>query len=109
MDPTSVYAGLGPVSGHPNFYIWWSKKYGSGVDLVLIKGSFQKDSVSLKWANVFFFQIKVAYKKDAKENLHYTTVADRPDIKKATQAAKQASEVRVCLEGTQSQVVTANK
>uniref|UniRef100_A0A8D2AU52 Nebulin n=1 Tax=Sciurus vulgaris TaxID=55149 RepID=A0A8D2AU52_SCIVU len=30
---------------------------------------------------------------DAKENLHYTTVADRPDIKKATQAAKQASEV----------------
>jgi nebulin len=47
---------------------------------------------------VFFFpQIKVAYKKDAKENLHYTTVADRPDIKKATQAAKQASEVRVSL------------
>lgn len=45
--------------------------------------------------NVFFPQIKVAYKKDAKENLHYTTVADRPDIKKATQAAKQASEVRV--------------
>lgn len=37
--------------------------------------------------------MKVAYKKDAKENLHYTTVADRPDIKKATQAAKQASEV----------------
>lgn len=45
----------------------------------------------------FFPQIKVAYKKDAKENLHYTTVADRPDIKKATQAAKQASEVRVSL------------
>nr|XP_020766890.1 nebulin [Odocoileus virginianus texanus] len=38
-------------------------------------------------------QSNVAYKKDAKENLHYTTVADRPDIKKATQAAKQASEV----------------
>lgn len=47
--------------------------------------------------NVFFPRIKVAYKKDAKENLHYTTVADRPDIKKATQAAKQASEVRVSL------------
>lgn len=45
--------------------------------------------------NISFPQIKVAYKKDAKENLHYTTVADRPDIKKATQAAKQASEVRV--------------
>lgn len=44
---------------------------------------------------ISFPQIKVAYKKDAKENLHYTTVADRPDIKKATQAAKQASEVRV--------------
>ncbi|XP_032142273.1 nebulin isoform X22 [Sapajus apella] len=38
-------------------------------------------------------QSDVAYRKDAKENLHYTTVADRPDIKKATQAAKQASEV----------------
>ncbi|XP_004375436.1 nebulin [Trichechus manatus latirostris] len=38
-------------------------------------------------------QSTVAYKKDAKENLHYTAVADRPDIKKATQAAKQASEV----------------
>lgn len=47
--------------------------------------------------SAFFPQIKVAYKKDAKENLHYTTVADRPDIKKATQAAKQASEVRVSL------------
>lgn len=49
--------------------------------------------MSPKWANIFFLQMKVAYKKDAKENLHYTTVADRPDIKKATQAAKQASEV----------------
>nr|XP_045369021.1 nebulin isoform X22 [Camelus bactrianus] len=38
-------------------------------------------------------QSNIAYKKDAKENLHYTTVADRPDIRKATQAAKQASEV----------------
>lgn len=45
----------------------------------------------------FLPPIKVAYKKDAKENLHYTTVADRPDIKKATQAAKQASEVSVSL------------
>ncbi|XP_056649814.1 nebulin isoform X4 [Monodelphis domestica] len=38
-------------------------------------------------------QSNIAYKKDAKENLHYTTVADRPDIKKATHAAKLASEV----------------
>ena len=46
--------------------------------------------------------MKVAYKKDAKENLHYTTVADRPDIKKATQAAKQASEVSGWLKRCQS-------
>ena len=52
--------------------------------------------------------IKVAYRKDAKENLHYTTVADRPDIKKATQAAKQASEVKTSLKCTWSPVVTAN-
>ncbi|XP_074072106.1 nebulin-like isoform X24 [Macrotis lagotis] len=38
-------------------------------------------------------QSNIAYKKDAKENLHYTTVADRPDIKKATHAAKLVSEV----------------
>ncbi|MEQ2185023.1 hypothetical protein GOODEAATRI_013928, partial [Goodea atripinnis] len=36
---------------------------------------------------------EVAYKKDAKANLHYTTVVDRPDIKKATQAAKLISEI----------------
>lgn len=36
---------------------------------------------------------QVSYKKDAKANLHYTTVADRPDIKKATQAAKLISDV----------------
>lgn len=79
------------------------KKYGGRIGLVLIKRfpvlneDFWKDSLSLKWVNIFFFfsHIKVAYKKEAKENLHYTTVADRPDIKKATQAAKQASEVRV--------------
>lgn len=53
--------------------------------------------------------MKVAYKKDAKENLHYTTVADRPDIKKATQAAKQASEVKPPKKCTQSPKVTANR
>lgn len=56
---------------------------------------------------LFSLQTKVAYKKDAKENLHYTTVADRPDIKKATQAAKQASEVSVWLKCTCSPKVTA--
>ena len=39
------------------------------------------------------FSTQVAYKKDAKANLHYTSVVDRPDIKKATQAAKLISEV----------------
>ncbi|XP_040003665.1 nebulin [Xiphias gladius] len=43
--------------------------------------------------NVAKTQSSVAYKKDAKANLHYTTVADRPDIKKATQAARLISEV----------------
>ena len=38
---------------------------------------------------------QVAYKKNAKANLHYTTVVDRPDIKKATQAAKLISEVTI--------------
>lgn len=36
---------------------------------------------------------QISYKKDAKANLHYTSVVDRPDIKKATQAAKLISEV----------------
>lgn len=36
---------------------------------------------------------QVSYKKDARASLHYTTVADRPDIKKATQAAKLISDV----------------
>lgn len=36
---------------------------------------------------------QVSYKKDAKASLHYTPVADRPDIKKATQAAKLISDV----------------
>ncbi|XP_059198819.1 nebulin [Centropristis striata] len=38
-------------------------------------------------------QSNIAYKKDAKANLHYTSVVDRPDIMKATQAAKLISEV----------------
>ncbi|KAJ3592429.1 hypothetical protein NHX12_007556, partial [Muraenolepis orangiensis] len=38
-------------------------------------------------------QSGVAYKRDAKDNLHYTTVADRPDIRKATQATKLISDV----------------
>nr|XP_046260995.1 nebulin isoform X22 [Scatophagus argus] len=38
-------------------------------------------------------QSNVSYKKDAKASLHYTTVVDRPDIKKATQAAKLISEI----------------
>ncbi|XP_070771377.1 nebulin [Enoplosus armatus] len=38
-------------------------------------------------------QSSVSYKKDAKANLHYTSVVDRPDIKKATQAARLISEV----------------
>lgn len=44
---------------------------------------------------VFFFSPtpQVSYKKDAKAGLHYTTIADRPDIKKATQAAKLISDV----------------
>lgn len=60
----------------------------------MFNGDFWEDTIS-QVSTYFLPQIKVAYKKDAKENLHYTTVADRPDIKKATQAAKQASEVRV--------------
>lgn len=38
---------------------------------------------------------QVAYKKDAKANLSYTTVVDRPDIKKATHAAKLISQVTI--------------
>ncbi|KAK0145104.1 Nebulin [Merluccius polli] len=38
-------------------------------------------------------QSSIAYKRDAKDNLHYTSSADRPDIKKATQAAKLISDV----------------
>ncbi|XP_068592932.1 nebulin [Cebidichthys violaceus] len=38
-------------------------------------------------------QSNIAYKKDAKANLHYTSVVDRPDIQKATQAAKLISEI----------------
>ncbi|XP_030198850.1 nebulin isoform X27 [Gadus morhua] len=38
-------------------------------------------------------QSSYAYKRDAKDNLHYTTTADRPDIRKATQAAKLISDV----------------
>ncbi|XP_061774185.1 nebulin isoform X7 [Nerophis ophidion] len=38
-------------------------------------------------------QSDLAYKKNAKANLHYTTVVDRPDIKKATQTAKLVSEI----------------
>lgn len=37
--------------------------------------------------------LQVSYKKDAKASLHYTTIADRPDIKKATQATKLISDV----------------
>lgn len=51
---------------------------------------------------VFFFPLsvivdQVEYKKDAKSKLHYTPIADRPDIKKATQAAKLISDVSGCL------------
>lgn len=42
---------------------------------------------------LFYPTLQVAYKKDAKANLHYTTVVDRPDIKKATQAARLISDV----------------
>lgn len=63
-------------------------------DLFLVKTFGERDYFANE-AAFSFLQIKVAYKRDAKENLHYTTVADRPDIKKATQAAKQASEVRL--------------
>ncbi|XP_069389533.1 nebulin isoform X6 [Paralichthys olivaceus] len=38
-------------------------------------------------------QSSIAYKKDAKANLHYTSVVDRPDIRKATQASKLISEI----------------
>lgn len=41
----------------------------------------------------FSFLSQVSYKKDAKASLHYTTVADRPDIRKATQAARLISDV----------------
>ena len=40
-----------------------------------------------------FPTLQIQYKKEAKANLHYTSVADRPDIRKATQAAKLISEV----------------
>lgn len=36
---------------------------------------------------------QLQYKKNAKANLSYTTVVDRPDIRKATQAAKLISGV----------------
>uniref|UniRef100_A0A3Q3MJH9 Nebulette n=1 Tax=Labrus bergylta TaxID=56723 RepID=A0A3Q3MJH9_9LABR len=55
-------------------------------------------------ANIFFYIsqllllqnicLQVSYKKDAKANLHYTSVVDRPDIKKATQAAKLISGLK---------------
>lgn len=49
------------------------------------------------YVDVFMFCLlfgsQVSYKKDAKASLHYTTVADRPDIRKATQAAKLISDV----------------
>uniref|UniRef100_A0A673AB22 Nebulin n=1 Tax=Sphaeramia orbicularis TaxID=375764 RepID=A0A673AB22_9TELE len=38
-------------------------------------------------------QSNIAYKKDAKANLHYTPVVDRPDIRKATQAARLISDI----------------
>ncbi|CAL8343109.1 unnamed protein product, partial [Boreogadus saida] len=38
-------------------------------------------------------QSSYAYKRDAKDNLHYTSTTDRPDIRKATQAAKLISDV----------------
>ncbi|XP_038577036.1 nebulin isoform X6 [Micropterus salmoides] len=38
-------------------------------------------------------QSNISYKKDAKANLHYTSVVDRPDIQKATQAARLISEI----------------
>lgn len=44
----------------------------------------------------------MAYKKDAKASLHYTTVVDRPDIKKATQAAKLISQVTMKYTDTDS-------
>lgn len=107
LGPTSTRGShtgarwAGP-SGHPNFYIWWFKIYGGGIDLVLIRKVPFRKKVCFSNEPMFFLQMKVAYKKDAKENLHYTTVADRPDIKKATQAAKQASEVSGWLKRCQS-------
>lgn len=48
---------------------------------------------------------QVAYKKDAKASLSYTTVVDRPDIKKATQAAKLISQVTTMyMQGTLSRL-----
>ncbi|KAJ8407124.1 hypothetical protein AAFF_G00288000 [Aldrovandia affinis] len=38
-------------------------------------------------------QSNIAYKQEAKTKRHYTPVADRPDIRKATQAAKLISDV----------------
>lgn len=47
----------------------------------------------ISWCFCFPPTPQVSYKKDAKASLHYTTIADRPDIKKATQAAKLISDV----------------
>uniref|UniRef100_A0A4W3I459 Nebulin n=1 Tax=Callorhinchus milii TaxID=7868 RepID=A0A4W3I459_CALMI len=43
--------------------------------------------------NVAKNQSNIQYKKDAKSNLSYSSVADRPDIKKATEATKLISDI----------------
>ncbi|XP_029936222.1 nebulin [Myripristis murdjan] len=82
-----------------------SKQVNKLVSGKLYKAEFEKEKGKSKYnkmivppdvqhaMDVAKSQSSFAYKKDAKASLHYTSVADRPDIKKATQAAKLISEV----------------
>ncbi|XP_051261112.1 nebulin isoform X49 [Dicentrarchus labrax] len=82
-----------------------SKEINKLVSGKLYKAKFEKDKGKSEYNNmsvppdvqhamaVAKNQSSVSYKKDAKANLHYTSVVDRPDIKKATQAAKLISEI----------------
>ncbi|KAJ4921939.1 hypothetical protein JOQ06_021532 [Pogonophryne albipinna] len=82
-----------------------SKEINKLISGKLYKAKFEKDKGKSVYNNMVVppevqhamgvakSQSNIQYKKDAKANLHYTSVADRPDIRKATQAAKLISEV----------------
>ncbi|XP_034002991.1 nebulin isoform X9 [Trematomus bernacchii] len=82
-----------------------SKEINKLISGKLYKAKFEKDKGKSVYNNMVVppevqhamgvakSQSNIQYKKEAKANLHYTSVADRPDIRKATQAAKLISEV----------------